>query len=146
LQCHACGDAQVATGEALLERARSAGFLRRDTEFDLPFLIEILRTAAHRWQCERCAQTGLHVEQQSLEAEWDDRHCERCGRTIPPERIEVLPTATRCVTCETLPVDEWDDPSQFCPRCGSRMETRTSKRSGITRYVSTCPDCSRRGR
>ncbi len=26
--------------------------------------------------------------------------CERCGREIPPERLEALPTATLCVTCK----------------------------------------------
>ncbi|MTD16920.1 molecular chaperone DnaK [Nakamurella sp. YIM 132087] len=25
--------------------------------------------------------------------------CERCGRVIPPGRLEVQPTATRCVDC-----------------------------------------------
>ena len=25
--------------------------------------------------------------------------CDRCGQPIPPRRLEVLPTAARCVTC-----------------------------------------------
>lgn len=28
--------------------------------------------------------------------------CERCGTTIPPERLEVLPTASLCVSCKQL--------------------------------------------
>ncbi len=28
--------------------------------------------------------------------------CEDCGKEIPPERRRVLPSATRCITCETL--------------------------------------------
>lgn len=28
--------------------------------------------------------------------------CENCGREIPLERLEVLPTATRCVNCQQL--------------------------------------------
>lgn len=28
--------------------------------------------------------------------------CEGCGGDIPPERLEVEPTATRCVSCQTL--------------------------------------------
>lgn len=28
--------------------------------------------------------------------------CERCGRAIPPERLEVLPTASLCVSCKQL--------------------------------------------
>ncbi|NUQ36947.1 MAG: TraR/DksA C4-type zinc finger protein [Caldilineales bacterium] len=27
--------------------------------------------------------------------------CERCGKPIPPERLEVRPDATMCVTCQT---------------------------------------------
>lgn len=26
--------------------------------------------------------------------------CEDCGAVIPPERLEVLPDATRCVSCQ----------------------------------------------
>ena len=28
--------------------------------------------------------------------------CERCGREIPPERLEAVPYATLCVTCKQL--------------------------------------------
>jgi DnaK suppressor protein len=28
--------------------------------------------------------------------------CERCGGAIPPERLEVLPTASLCVSCKQL--------------------------------------------
>ena len=28
------------------------------------------------------------------------RHCEDCGRAIPPERIAALPEALRCIDCQ----------------------------------------------
>ena len=30
------------------------------------------------------------------------RRCERCGKRIPPARLKVLPSATRCVACQRL--------------------------------------------
>jgi len=34
--------------------------------------------------------------------------CEQCGRDIGAERLEALPTATRCITCQAA----WEQASQ----------------------------------
>ncbi|MFF6805640.1 TraR/DksA C4-type zinc finger protein [Streptomyces sp. NPDC012616] len=49
------------------------------------------------------AQAREHLEEldralERLEQGWYGQ-CEGCGRTIPPERLEIRPAATTCVTC-----------------------------------------------
>ncbi len=39
-----------------------------------------------------------------LRAKGDYGRCERCGREIGAERLEALPSATRCIVCQA----EWE--------------------------------------
>jgi hypothetical protein len=81
------------------------------------------------------------------------RPCASCGRPIPPERLEAMPEATRCVPCqqrtESTPSD-WRVSDIACPRCAahglkSRMVWRIArdpaKFSGYFLGCSRFPEC-----
>ena len=80
------------------------------------------------------------------------RPCAACGRPIPPERLEAIPEATGCVSCqnreETDPTD-WHISDIECPRCArngikSRMVWRTARDPSIAGYFLGCsrfPEC-----
>ncbi len=80
------------------------------------------------------------------------RPCVGCGRPIPPERVEAVPEATHCVSCqlqtESAPTD-WHVSEIVCPRCAargfqSRMVWRTARDPTIPGYFLGCsrfPEC-----
>jgi len=81
------------------------------------------------------------------------RPCPQCGQPIPPERLEAIPDATRCVPCQQRTESAASGPhvSELeCPRCAghgvkSRMVWRTArdpaKFSGYFLGCSRFPEC-----
>jgi predicted RNA-binding Zn-ribbon protein involved in translation (DUF1610 family) len=107
-------------------------------------LAELFRAAAARFACPECGAVGLSVGEAD---EGDDeawgmaRKCEACGRPIARKRLEVVPEARLCVECQRkADAGESLAPAEFCPRCGSVMTMRASRR-GVTRYVMVCLKC-----
>jgi hypothetical protein len=109
----------------------------------------MLASHGSRLICDRCGKQTLNVR---LDADCDDRGqweqvvvCEVCRESITPERLEIKPSATRCVKCQ----DAADRGQSFvepdyCPKCGSLLELRVSRSGGITRYKLWCtgdPPC-----
>lgn len=147
-----CPDCQWRTtlgADDIAVRLRLLGHLRRDADPDEGVLEELLATSAQNMTCPTCKRVGLIAQDAEEEEDFDDwqaaKLCEVCRKPIPPERLEVAPHATRCVPCQsqaeagTLP----EEPD-FCPKCGSLVELRVSRGSGITRYKLFCtgsPSC-----
>jgi hypothetical protein len=81
------------------------------------------------------------------------RACAGCGRPITPERLKVIPDATRCVPCQQRTesaASDWRLSEIECPRCAahgfkSRMVWRTARNpaefSGYFLGCSRFPDC-----
>lgn len=81
------------------------------------------------------------------------RACAACGHPIPPERLEALPNAIRCVRCEQQAEAAPIDPRVSgldCPRCtaqgfSARLVWRTARDpemfSGYFLGCSRFPDC-----
>lgn len=54
--------------------------------------------------------------------------CERCGKPIPPERLEVKPDATLCVTCQAeVERLQRRGVTTYRPRWGIDIETRVGE-------------------
>ena len=139
-----------------MARLRLVGQLRRDKEPDEAIVEALLDDAVGRMTCPGCKRIGLLAADTDAEgndtkdnhtkdaAEWDDWQaavlCEVCRKPIDPERLEALPQTRRCTECQgqaeagTLP----DDDIEFCPKCGSLVELRVSRGSGLTRYQRFC--------
>lgn len=83
-----------------IERLREA--LKGEVDVDLdegdPDLIEREKNVALLSQLERKLE-GVHVALRSME-KGKYGICERCGKEIPAERLEIRPDATLCVTCQ----------------------------------------------
>jgi hypothetical protein len=105
---------------------------------------ELFRAAAVRLVCPKCASVGLSVgaADEGDDEAWDmARKCEACERPIARERLEALPDARLCMECQRkADAGEPLAPAEYCPRCGSVMTLRQSRR-GVTRYVMACPKC-----
>jgi Zn finger protein HypA/HybF involved in hydrogenase expression len=106
--------------------------------------------AAPRMTCPICKEKRLHAvghdPDDRDDADWQAAVlCEVCRQPIPLERVEALPSARRCVACQGrseagIAVEE----PEYCPKCGSLVEIRVSRGTGITRYRRFCtgnPPC-----
>ena len=132
----------------MLDRLRSLGMLRREKEPDGELIAELFRSTAARLRCEACGQAGLRVspaEDDPDEEAWGGgRRCETCGQPIPAERVRLLPTVTRCVTCQQLSErGVAQQPVDYCPRCGAVRHLRLRSGDGLAGYRPYCPDCRR---
>ncbi|MEM8866226.1 MAG: TraR/DksA C4-type zinc finger protein [Planctomycetota bacterium] len=161
LHCAECGWRTVAGAADLAARLRLVGQLRRDKDPSDELIAELLPSAAKRMTCPLCKSIGLRVGDPTAGDEFDDEFsdaaespgdwqaavlCEVCREPIDPERLEFVPDAKRCVACQgkaEAGALEEDEP-EFCPKCGSLVELRVSRGSGLTRYKRFCtgiPPC-----
>lgn len=149
LHCPGCGYQTTLGADDIVVRLRLLGHLRRDADPDEGVLAELLASSAQNMTCPTCKSVGLGVSDTAEQDDADDWQaavlCEVCRQPIPEERLEFAPDAKRCVGCQemaeqgTLP----EEPD-FCPRCGSLVELRVSRGSGLTRYKRFCtgdPPC-----
>ncbi|WP_425398701.1 TraR/DksA C4-type zinc finger protein [Aeoliella sp.] len=153
LQCRRCGFRTVCGTDDLVARLRLLGQLRRDKDPDEAIVEALLAEYAPLMTCPGCKEVGLAAA--DADDEWDDDAgdwqaavlCEVCRQPIDPERLEYLPETKRCTECQhksetgTLP----DGDPEFCPRCGSLVELRVSRGTGITRYKRFCTGGCRGG-
>ncbi len=83
-----------------IERLREA--LQGEVDVDLdegdPDLIEREKNVALLSQLEKKLE-GVHAALRSID-KGKYGICERCGKEIDPERLEIRPDATMCVTCQ----------------------------------------------
>jgi Zn finger protein HypA/HybF involved in hydrogenase expression len=149
LECRDCGWWTLCGETEIVRRLRAIGLFRRAAEPPEALVRELLASHASRLACDRCGKAELAVRMDRDETAGDDWEqvvlCELCRQPIPAERLEFLPTATRCATCQ----DAKDrgrssvEP-EYCPKCGSLVELRVSRGGGITRYKLFCtgnPPC-----
>jgi predicted RNA-binding Zn-ribbon protein involved in translation (DUF1610 family) len=110
-------------------------------------VVELSRSTADRFICDRCNHIGLSISE--AHDDWDEdweltRRCESCGQSIPPERLEAFPDAQCCVTCQQSS-ERGEDELQpdYCPRCGTIRIMRQRRGSGLAGYEMYCPECRR---
>lgn len=144
LECPNCRWHTVCGPSQMLDWLRKVKMVRRDAAPEPELLPELFRAAAARFACPQCNGLGLAIgaaADESDEAWGMARKCESCGRPIARERLEIFPDTRLCVECQATS-DRGDAPSdvEYCPRCGSIMTIRQSRR-GLTRYVMSCPNC-----
>ena len=147
LRCDACGQETVLTRGEMIERLGELKMLRRNVEPEPGLLAELWATGVAKLGCSGCGQVGLSTATIDQEGQtWGEAApCEGCGKPIPPERLEALPSATLCAACQSLDERGQLTPADidYCPHCGCIMEVRSSASGGMTSYVRFCPSCRR---
>ena len=147
--CPACRHTESSDSERLILRLQGAGLLKRasrDERKDLDYLLALARTVVDKWPCPACGAGGLTVEE--IDGPADDfevgQPCAACGQMIPAERMELFPDTTLCTACQSI-VDRGGTPDtqEYCPRCGSLMQIRAGRSSGVARYALVCTQCRR---
>ena len=146
LHCEACTWHMLSGLLDIEKRLRIAGHLRRTEKPSAELVRELLNGVAPQMECPECGLAGLRVVPYEDEDDWATaKRCEVCRKAIPPERLEALPDATRCLDCQRAEeTGETAAEVEYCPRCGSLLELRVSQRGGITRYRMFCtgnPPC-----
>jgi Zn finger protein HypA/HybF involved in hydrogenase expression len=153
LTCRDCGWRTVSGRDDLVARLHLLGWLRRDKDPDDSMVEALIAESSPRMTCPMCKGIGLVAkdgDDEVAEEDFDDWQaailCEICRQAIDPERLEFLPETKRCAACQNLAEQGKldDDEPEFCPRCGSLVEIRVSRGSGITRYRRFCtgdPPC-----
>lgn len=148
--CGNCGWRTICGRDDAIGRLRLIGLLRRDPDPDEDLLRVLFADAAPRMTCPLCKEKRLHaVEHGASQEDGDDWQtavlCEICREPIDPERVEALPGVKRCVACQNLSEAGTDtEEPEYCPNCGSLVEVRASRGTGITRYRRFCtgqPPC-----
>jgi hypothetical protein len=152
LICGHCSWRTVCGREDAIARLRSIGMLRRDPDPDDEMIRVLMVDSVSRMICPNCSEKRLtahplNSDELPEDVEWQTAVlCEVCRQPIPPERLEAIPTAKRCVTCQgkaevTTGADETAD---YCPHCGAPVQIRVSRGAGIMRYKRFCtgnPPC-----
>lgn len=141
IACGACSWREELSPTAMSVRLRGLGMLRRDASPDAELVRELVAGVAEQMVCPECRQPGVRVGRIDLsEEDWRDAVlCEVCRQAIPPERLEVLPDARRCITCQQdAESGRLAAEPEYCPRCGSLMVLRVASAAGITRYRMFC--------
>jgi Zn finger protein HypA/HybF involved in hydrogenase expression len=151
LNCKQCDWQTLCDLEDAVRRLRLVGLLRRESEPDRALVVELFTRNARRMTCPFCKSRGLTATEADDAADERDEWqtavlCEVCREPIPPERLDVLPHARRCVKCQSATESgtSVDDEPEFCPKCGALVELRVSRGAGLTRYRSFCtgvPPC-----
>ncbi|HUW10846.1 MAG TPA: TraR/DksA C4-type zinc finger protein [Anaerolineae bacterium] len=60
---------------------------------------------AHAWEMAMARRERAEARRERLRqaldrlGEGEYGHCQRCGRTINPERLQILPATSKCVSC-----------------------------------------------
>jgi len=143
IRCPRCDWQADCNATEIERRLRDLGLLRRAPDPPPELVTELLNANLDRMICDSCGTAGLAICQPDEDDQWGDWQqavlCEVCKKPIPPERVEVFPDAKRCVDCQGV-ADRGEDPEEpdFCPKCGSLVEIRVSRGSGITRYKRFC--------
>lgn len=146
LHCDACTWHALCGPQEIEKRLRLAGHLRRVENPTAELVSELLHGVARQLVCPECGAAGLRISSYQDEDDWATaRRCEICRQAIAPERLEALPDAKRCVKCQQAEDSgESKTDVEYCPRCGSLLELRVSRRGGMTRYQLFCtgaPPC-----
>ncbi|QDS98567.1 TraR/DksA C4-type zinc finger protein [Adhaeretor mobilis] len=151
LTCSECQWRTVCGEEQVAKRLRKLGLLRRAAEPPVEMLQELLISHGSQLKCDQCEAVGLAVSDPAVDefdeaGDWQQAIlCEVCRKPISEERLEFMPKATRCVKCQSAEDrGEVEEEFDYCPKCGSLMELRTSRGGGITRYKLFCtgsPSC-----
>ncbi len=128
----------------MVSELRRAGLLKAKSEASPELVRELCVASAAKLKCPACGSIGLtasNAEALSDEDWGQARACEGCRRPIAPERLEALPNARLCASCQAQEDrGELSAAPDYCPRCGDIMQL-VATRSGITRYVMRCPTC-----
>jgi hypothetical protein len=144
LSCAACGDAQNLTLSEMVAKLRGAGLLKARSEASPALVRELCVASAAKLKCPHCGRIGLAASAGEAlpDEEWGQaRACEGCRRPIAAERLEALPHARLCASCQSKEDrGELSAAPDYCPRCGDVMQL-VATRAGITRYVMRCPSC-----
>jgi hypothetical protein len=147
LICSACGAREVIGPLQMLERLSAARLLKPTNEPDWEIVCELFRSCANVRLCVQCGSGAVALEPyvDVQDDDWGEvRGCERCGATIPPERLEVFPDTRLCVACQgqrDRGAEEGEP--EYCPRCGAIMRLQLSRAAGLSRYVMRCDACRR---
>ena len=154
LRCTSCSYHAVCSPGDMVRWLTNVGMLRRTSEPELALLAELFVSAGAKFVCPDCGARGLIVTELSDIAEDDEeawgmaRACEGCRKPIALERLEIFPDTRLCPICQAK--DEAgelsNDDVEYCPKCGSLMEIRQSRATGITRFVMKCANASCRSR
>ena len=149
LTCRRCGWRTVCGREDAVARLRLIGLLRRERAAADELVEALFVEAAPRMTCPICKEKQLAAQPLADDAadDWQAAVlCEVCRELIPSERLEAIPGAKRCAACaakaEAGQLTEIEP--EYCPHCGSLVEVRVSRGTGITRYKRVCtsdPPC-----
>lgn len=148
LHCTQCGWWTLCGSSELARRLRLLGLFRRAPDPGDDLIGELLTTYGPKLQCDRCQATNLEISDTASDdrGDWQlARACEVCRTPIDPERLAVVPDATRCAVCQSS-ADRGQTAVEvdYCPKCGAPMELRATYGSGVTRYRLFCtasPPC-----
>ncbi|MEK6233342.1 MAG: TraR/DksA C4-type zinc finger protein [Planctomycetales bacterium] len=148
VSCPACDWTEACGPRQLQTHLRKVGMMRRNDSLDENLIVELTLAAADRFTCPDCGSLGLALARPVEKfVDWSPAvRCQACGRPIPPERVEAMPSAKFCVNCQQKDDRNEAKPDpEFCTRCGSEMTWRQSGSEDNVRFMLFCSKYPRCG-
>jgi hypothetical protein len=148
ISCRACGFVEDESISDMVRQLRAAGILKPASDSSPDVIRALYIASAAKLPCPDCEFVGIAARdapEEDGDAWGEARKCEMCRHPISPERLEFVPDARLCASCQSK--DERgetnDNEREFCPRCGSVMQLVANRGQGIARYAMRCPACPR---
>ena len=141
ITCQSCDEQRVENVITMHQQLSALGKLTKQVEPDLEILLELFRITPETATCDACGKTSVSIA--PLADEFDDlspRRCVLCNAIIATERLEVLPHVETCTPCSANPNGPLTS-SDFCSLCGDLVSVESTRRRGITQYISRCNGC-----
>ncbi len=139
LACVSCGWSRELDPAGAADWLTAQGQLRDRSDADSDTLWELLVALSPRQCCTSCGNVGLRARRADREPWPEAPRCQSCGKAIPPERLEVFPSAERCAKCQQGLEQSSAPPIEgYCERCGAPLVLRPSSGAGVTRYRLVC--------
>jgi len=141
ITCQSCNEQRVENVITMHQKLATLGKLTKQVEPEEGVLLELFRTTPQTAKCNSCGKASIAIA--PVADEFDDlapRRCNLCNMVIDAERLEVLPDVETCAPCAANPKTQLNG-SDFCALCGDLMALVSTRRRGITQYISRCNGC-----
>ena len=141
ITCQSCNEQRVENVITMHQKLATLGKLTKQVEPEVELVLELFRTTPQTAKCNSCGKTNVAIA--PVADEFDDlapRRCNLCNTVIDAERLEVLPDVETCTACAANPKTQMAA-SDYCALCGDLMVLVSTRRRGVTQYISRCNGC-----
>ena len=142
IECTQCGWETLLDLNGIFDWLVKYRVFKPTHKIDDELVYELFHSLTDRYVCPDCGGKRLKISVVTDDfSDQDERRCLGCRKVIPRERLECVPDAKYCVSCqeklengEPLPLNV-----EYCPICGRRMDLVEVRDGRHVDFKLVCP-------